>query len=130
MQAISTDPTTTQKARGVTVRYEVHREREPGRKGAERQPLVEEFYGLDRARIAALGFALDGPTMTGDRFTGLVRVYQAMHLDDSRTRRSLVDVIDERLASRLLNETRLPRADQLALSLERLQGSVDALLPG
>jgi hypothetical protein len=118
------------RGKGVAVRYEVHRECEPGRNGAERQPVVESFYGLDRARLAALGFALDGPTRTGDSFTGVVRVYQAMHIDEHRAKRTLIDVIDERVASRLLNEARLPRADRLAVSLDRLQAEVDALLPG
>lgn len=128
MNALSLAAAGQRKERGVAVRYEVHRERESGKGGSERGPLVEEFYGLDRARIAALGYALDGPTGTGDRFTGTVRVLQSLRHDDSPARLTLVDVIDERVASRLLNEARLPRADQLAVSIERLQAEVDALL--
>lgn len=129
MKALSTTATGARAGGVAAVRYEVHREREPGRGGVERGPLVQEFYGLDRARIAALAHALDGPTTTDDRFTGVVRIFQSMRVDEREAGRTLIDVIDERLASRLLNEARLPRADRMAVSLERLQAEVDALVP-
>ena len=90
---------------------------------------MEEFHGLDRARLAALSFALDGPTVTGDRFTGTVRVVQVIAGGGRAPAPSLIDVIDERVASRLLNEVRLPRADTLAVPVSSLQSAVDALHP-
>ena len=115
--------------RDTSVRYEVHREREPGQRGAPRPPVVEEFYGLDRARIAALSYALDGSTIAGDRFTGTVRVFQVFSGGGRARAPSLVDVIDERVASRLLNEVRLPRADSLMVPVSSLQSAIDALHP-
>lgn len=116
--------------RETTVRYEVHRECEDGRGGLPRPPVVEEFFGLDRARLAALGYALDGPAATGERFSGTVRIYQALCVGTAAGTRTLIDVIDERVAFRLLNETRLPRPGQLALSLEKLQAGIDELVVG
>lgn len=127
MKALALVASGRRKERDTTVRYEVHRERESGRAGVAREPLVEEFLGLDRARIAALGHALDGATATGDRFTGLVRIFQAICPSGREPKRSLIDVIDERVASRLLNEARLPRAGDLAVSLDQIQAEVDAL---
>lgn len=115
------------KERDTTARYEVHREREPSGKGATRPPIVEEFHGLDRARIAALGYALDGPTTTGHRFTGVIRIFMVLYVGTKRGAPTLIDVIDERVACRVLNETRLPQADQLAVSLRQLQAEVDQL---
>ncbi|MGJ0237729.1 hypothetical protein ACQEPB_04295 [Novosphingobium fluoreni] len=112
------------KDRDTTVRYEVHRMREAGPKGVARAPLVEEFLGLDRARLAAFAHALDGPTPSGDRFTGLIRIVQALYTSGVRCRSEVVDEVDERVASRLLNEVRLPKAGQLAVTIAQLQGEV------
>jgi hypothetical protein len=116
-------------------RYEVHREREGSQLGVPRPPLTEEFYGLDRARIAALGYALDGRSQEGS-LTGTVRIvckiYRWFGKDKCERRmiyEDLIDVIDERVAARLLNEIRIPRADELAVSMEQLQRDVDALRP-
>jgi hypothetical protein len=123
------------KEKDRTVRYEVHREREDtceGRQTVPRPPIVEEFLGLDRARIAALGYALDGPAQDGN-LTGVVRIvlklYSHGHGDRRLDRQELIDVIDERVACRLLNEVRLPRAEELAVSKDQLQADVDALMP-
>jgi hypothetical protein len=115
------------------VRYEVHREREDswqGKQTVPRPPIIEKFYGLDRARLAALGHALDGPSQKGG-ITGVVRVYQKLYSagGDRLGRQDLIDVIDERVAFRLLNELRLPRADELAVSRAELQSELDSLLP-
>lgn len=107
--------------------HEVHRLREPGPKGIARAPLVEEHGGLDRARLAALGYALDGPTTTGEQFTGTVEVHQVTTLGDRQVKKELVDVIDERVAFRLLNELTLPRAGRLAVPVERLQEEANRL---
>lgn len=111
--------------RGTT--FEVHRLREPGEYGVARPPLVEVFAGLDRARIAALGYALDGPTAAGDRVTGRVLVYQVFRIGGDKVNETLVDCLDERVAFRVLNELALPRADAMAVSLERLQGEVNRM---
>ena len=107
--------------------YEVIRAREPGEGGKERSPAVEEFAGLDRARLAALGYALDGPTSTGERFTGRVEVHRLFLVSGNVVSRSVVDVLDERVAFRLLNELALPRADALSVSVERLQEEANRL---
>ena len=107
--------------------YEVHRHREPGNGGVLRSPVVESFDGLDRSRLAALSYALDGPTSTGDRFSGLVEVYRILRLGEKRADQQLVDAIDERVAFRLLNEIVLPRADQLSVSVESLQEQANRL---
>lgn len=112
MSILSAAVTGLRKDRDTTVRYEVHRER--GRDGGARPPAVEEFYGLDRARIAALGYALDGPTYAGDLFTGEVRVVQVLYSSGVRCRTELIDVVDERVASRLLNEVRSVWRDTFA----------------
>jgi len=129
MKALSAAATGLKKDRDSTVRYEVHRMRESGENGIARQPLVEEFYGLDRARLAAFGHALDGPTPSGDRFTGTICIVQVIYVSGIRCRSQVIDEIDERVASRLLNEIRLPKAAQLAVTLESLQVEVDALIP-
>lgn len=129
MKNLSAAVTGIRKDRDVTVRYEVHRMRDPGQKGAARPPLVEEFYGLDRARLAALGYGLEGPTGIGDRFTGLINVVQVFYTSGIRCRSEIVDEVDERVASRLLNEVRFPRASELAVRVAHLQAEVDALIP-
>lgn len=129
MDILSAAATGQRKERDSTVRYEVHREREPGAGGMHRKPIVEEFYGLDRARIAALGYALDGPIPIGHRFSGVVRIVQVIYVSGVRCRTELIDVVDERVASRLLNEVKWPHADEMAVPVERLQSSVDALIP-
>jgi hypothetical protein len=129
MRALSAVATGIIKDRDTTVRYEVHRMRETGQERVARPPLVEEFYGLDRARLAALGHALDGPTPSGNRFTGVIHVVQVMYVSNVRCRSKVIDEIDERVASRLLNEVRLPKAGQLAVPVERLQAELDALIP-
>ena len=103
-------------------RYEVHRERHGGLK-----PTVDEYFGLDRARIAALSHALDGSNQMGERFTGTVTVERVLYFGDRIGRRETVDVIDERVASRLLNELRLPRPEQLRQSFDAVQGEADGL---
>ncbi len=109
--------------------YEVRRNREPGEMGVVRPPIVETHLGLDRARIAALGYALDGPTAASDRFTGRVQVRRVFMVGSIRVSEATVDLFDERVAFRLLNELVLPRADALSVSLDRLQVEVDRLLP-
>ncbi|WP_086606467.1 hypothetical protein [Erythrobacter donghaensis] len=120
-----TTAATSGNERGTT--FEVHRLREPGEYGAARPPLIEVFAGLDRARIAALGYALDGPTAAGDRFTGRVLVYRVFRIGGERVNETLIDDLDERVAFRVLNELALPRADAMAVSLERLQGEVSRM---
>ena len=107
--------------------YEVVRARAPGPKGVERSPEVEAFAGLDRARLAALGYALDGPTSTGERFTGRVEVHRVLEVGEKRVSTALVDVLDERVAFRVLNELALPHADALSVSVERLQEEANRL---
>ena len=109
--------------------YEVHRHREDGKKGQRRQPVIEAFGGLDRARIAALGYALDGPTSAGDHFTGRVEVHRIHCQGDARLSSTLIDVLDERVAFRVLNELALPRADQLSVPVEQLQREANRLAP-
>lgn len=129
MNPLTAAVTGIRKDRDTTVRYEVHRMRESGENGIARQSVVEGFYGLDRARLAALGYALDGPTPNGDRFTGTIHVVQVIYVSGARCKSQVVDEVDERVASRLLNEVRLPNAAQLAISVERLQAEVDGLIP-
>lgn len=117
------------KPKDATVRFELHRMRESGAASVDRPPLVEEFLGLDRARLAALGYALDGPTVIGDRFTGEIRIVQVIRHLGSVRRREVIDEIDERVATRLLNEVRIPRAGDMSVSIDQLQGEVDALIP-
>ncbi len=106
MSILAAAATGTKKGPDATVRYEVHRIREPGQMGAVRLPLVEEFLGLDRARLAALGYGLDGPTAFGERFTGLIRVVQVFYCAGVRGRVEVIDEVDERVAFRFLNEVR------------------------
>lgn len=96
-------------------------------RGADRGPFVERYFGLDRARIAALGYALDGPTSSGERFTGEVTVVRITHIGGRPDREEVVDQIDERVAFRLLNELRLPRANQMALAFDVIQSEADKL---
>ncbi|WP_293645424.1 hypothetical protein [Sphingopyxis sp. RIFCSPHIGHO2_12_FULL_65_19] len=127
MKASGTSAGLARGDKGPVARYEVHRDREPGSRGIERQPVIEEFNALDRARISALSYALDGPTSSGERFTGTVTVMQVYWIGDRRASTEIVDVIDERVAFRLLNEVRIPRARELTVSLERIQAEVNAL---
>lgn len=103
--------------------YEVHRERASGRGPA----TIEEYPGLDRARLAAFAHALDGPSYSGENFSGTVTINQVFYLGQRRLRTELIDVIDERVAFRVLNELTLPRADQLGVSVERLQEETNRL---
>lgn len=107
--------------------YEVRRLREPGAKGVERVPDVQTFYGLDRARLAALGYALDRSMVDGPFYTGRVEVHRLMTIGEKVMTCTLVDVLDERVAFRVLNELSLPRADAMAVSVERLQAETDRL---
>ena len=107
--------------------YEVRRYRESGEKGRGRAPTIEVFLGLDRARIVALGYALDGPTSTGERFTGRVEVHRVIEVGNKKIRSTLIDILDERVAFRVLNELELPRADALSVSVERLQEEANRL---
>ena len=122
MRAETANPTREQRTA-----YEVHRARELGPNQVARPPRVEEFAGLDRARLAALGYALDGPTSTGDRFTGRVEVHRLFSVSEKVVSRSVIDVLDERVAFRLLNELALPHADSMSVPVERLQE--EAILP-
>lgn len=109
--------------------HEVHRERPLGPKN-QRRPVVEIHPGLDRARLAALGYALDGARVSGpedELFTGLVFIYRVMLIGEQELHRELVDVIDERVAFRVLNDLDLPRPEQLSVSVERLQEEVNRL---
>lgn len=107
--------------------HEVHRLRGSDPKGIARVPLIEEHGGLDRARLAALGYALDGPTTSSEQFTGTVEVHQVTMSGDRLVKQELVDVIDERVAFRLLSELTLPRANHLAVPVERLQEEANRL---
>jgi hypothetical protein len=107
--------------------YEVHRACEPGKRGVARAPVVEEYLGLDRARLAALGYALDGPTATGSCFTGTVTIHRILALGQKKFRTDLVDCIDERVAFRLLNEMVFPNATQLKVPVEALQAESERL---
>ena len=114
--------------RKFAVRYEVHRLRAKARPGVARPPIVEQFLGLDRARLSALTHALDGSTHDGDRFNGIVQVFEVFHLADREIKRTLLDVLDERVSFRILNETRLPRADQLSIDVDAFQTELDLLV--
>ncbi|WP_373474295.1 hypothetical protein [Sphingorhabdus lacus] len=104
------------------IRYEVRREREIGT-----MPAIEQFLGLDRARLAALSYALDGPTYTGQRFTGQLTIHRVTYIQGKICLSELIDVIDERVAFRLLHEMRLPRADKMATTTEQFQRELDAI---
>lgn len=109
-----------------SVRYEVRREREITR-GFAGTPTIEEYLSLDRARLAALGYALNGPTYTGDHFTGRITVHRVISVSGKVCHSELIDVLDERVAFRVLNEIRLPRADKMATSVEQLQREIKCL---
>ena len=108
-------------------RYEVHRSRFPGKGGAIKAPFVASYLGLDRARLAALGWALEGQSMIDECFTGIVSIYKVGGFNGRRSAAELVDVIDERVAFRVLNELALPRPEDLTVSIERMQVEVDRL---
>ncbi|WP_100259717.1 hypothetical protein [Qipengyuania seohaensis] len=108
-------------------RYEVHREHQKGTQIGVAGTEVEEFFGLDRARIAALTYALDGPQQER-RLTGNVSIRRLMYIGQRKVKDELVDVLDERVAHRLLNELTFPRSDQMGRSVDSLQGDVNALI--
>lgn len=105
--------------------YEVRRLRKSG------SQTVEEHPALDRARLAALGYALDGDWAEGlasrTALTGIVEIHRLFYQGGKCLRSTLIDVLDERVAFRVLSEIRLPRAGQLSVSVEKLQKEVDAL---
>lgn len=107
--------------------FEVQRERSHGSGGASRNPVVEEFGGLDRARLAALANALDGPTYSGNSFTGRILVIGRRFLGNREVESTLIDDLDERVAFRVLNGLRLPRSGDMAVSKKRLQTELDGL---
>lgn len=107
--------------------YEVHRYRDDGAKSLTRAPAIEEFMGLDRARLAALAYALDGPVSMADPFTGRVEVHRVLYVGGRRINTALIDVLDERVAFRVLNELVLPHADDLSVPIERLQAETNRL---
>lgn len=122
-----TEATNTYSRQHRTV-YEVRRLREEARGGVLRAPEVHEFAGLDRARLAAMGYALDGPVTAADvLFTGTVEIHRSTYVGETQINSELVDVIDERVAFRVLNELKLPRANQLAVPVERLQAEANRL---
>lgn len=102
--------------------YEVHRYADDGV-----LPIVEEYGGLDRARLAALGYALDGATTTTERLSGRVGVLRVFYSGGVRINETLVDILDERVAFRVLNELSLPHADALTVPIERLQAEANRL---
>lgn len=127
MAASASKATMTRSDRGPVARYGLRRQREPAARGVQRSPVVEEFQALDRAPLSALGYAFDGPTSSGERFTGSVSVIQVLWCGDRRARTDLIDLIDEPIAFRLLNEVRLPRPQDLTVSLDSIQSEIDAL---
>lgn len=105
--------------------YEVRRLRKSG------EPTIEEHLALDRARLAALSYALDGDwaenRSSGKALTGIVEVHRVFYHGGKWLRSTLVDELDERVAFRLLNEVELPRAGQLSLTVEQFQGPISTL---
>jgi hypothetical protein len=95
--------------------------------GVTRSPYVETFHGLDRARLSAFTHALDGPDGPDKSVTGVVEVYRIHRQGSQVLSEEIVDVIDERVAFRFLNNIELPRADQLSVAVERLQEEVNRL---
>ncbi len=124
---MDTSSAATSAQRDLLLRFEVRRAREPGVRGAERPPTVEEFLGLDRARLAALGYALDGPTHTGERYTGELSIVLVAYVAGARVTEEEVDRLDERVAFRVLNELRLPRCDEMSVGMDRIQAEAEAL---
>lgn len=113
--------------RDHSTRYEVRRLRQPSHGGVIRYPYIETFHGLDRARLAAFAHALDGPDGPDKTITGLVEICR-IHLNgDQVVKEELVDLIDERVAFRFLNDIALPRPAQLSVPVERLQEEVSRL---
>ena len=107
--------------------YEVRRQRRGGEGGVPREPYIETFYGLDRARLAAFAHALDGPDGPDKTVTGVVEICRVRLYGEDVITQELVDVIDERVAFRVLNDTKLPRPSALAVPLERLQEEMNRL---
>lgn len=90
------------------IRYEVRRERR-----YDKPPQVDEHLGLDRARVVALGYALDGPSEAPDFFTGRVEVVKVIRCQSASgfaSTSALMDRLDEAGASVFLNSVELPRA--------------------
>jgi hypothetical protein len=110
------------------VRHEVHRERQIGARGVRSPDLVETHLGLDRARLSALTYALDGPSWAGERLNGVVKIFEVCYRNGRECRRTLIDHLDERVAARVLNEIRLPRADQMRIEIDQLQDELDSLI--
>lgn len=107
--------------------HEVRRQRRGGESGLPREPYIESFHGLDRARLAAFAHALDGPDGPDKTVTGVVEIYRVRLSGEKVITQDLVDVIDERVAFRLLNDIELPRATNLSVPIERLQEEVNRL---
>lgn len=103
--------------------YEVHRKRLVGRGTA----AVVEYLGLDRARLAGFAHALDGPSCPAESFSGTIRINQVDYVGQHRLRTELIDLIDERVAFRILNELTIPHANRFSVSIEALQKEVDRL---
>lgn len=107
--------------------YQVRRQRRGGEGGVAREPYIESFPGLDRARLAAFAHALDGPDGPDKTATGVVEICRVRLSGEDVITQELVDVIDERVAFRLLNDIELPRAATLSVPIERLQEEVNRL---
>ena len=113
--------------RDRTTHYEVRRLRLDARRGVKRDPYVETFHGLDRARLAALGYALDGPESPDKSSNGTIEIWRIRCYFGEVIGEDLVDVVDERVAFRFLNDIDLPRAEKLTVPIERLQEEVNRL---
>lgn len=107
--------------------YQVQRERSAGQGDAIRKPTLEEHACLDRARLSPLNHALDGPTATGNMFTGVVSVMRRTYVGERMVANELVDVIDQRVAFRNLYELELPRASELEVAVQQLRAETDQL---
>lgn len=107
--------------------YEVRRQRCVAKGGKPRETYVENFLGLDRARLAAFTHALDGADGPDKTVTGIVEIFRVDLVGDRVVKEELIDVIDERVAFRLLNDIELPRPNQLSVAIERLQEEVNRL---
>ena len=89
-----------------SARFEVLREKKPGRG----EPDVEVHLGLDYARLAALGYALEGPKEGAPHYSGRVRIRQVWVTEGVRGPSFDLDVLDESVASRFLYAVEIPRA--------------------